>query len=142
MYKYLSKNGQVFALILGGGLAAIAAVTLFSSEGANGFGLAASMGLLIVALAAIVILGLYNAARNPAAAKKGLILFGSLAAFMFILYLTSNGAETGSLAETMNEFEVSEGESKMISGFVKSAIFLSVGAFVSFIVMEIVNIFK
>jgi hypothetical protein len=89
-----------------------------------------------------LILGAMNAAKNPAAAKRGLIMFGVLAVFMLIFYFTSNGVETGSLAETMTEFEVGESESKMISGFVKSAIFLSVGAFVSFIVMEIINVFK
>ncbi len=142
MYKYLSKNGQVLALVVGGLLAVIAAITLYSTKGENGFGIAAAIGLVIVAGAAWAILGVISAAKNPGGAKKGLILFGSLAAFMLILYLASSGVETGSLAETMVEFDVSESESKMISGFVKTAIVLSVGAFISFIVMEVINIFK
>lgn len=142
MYNFLSKNGQVLALVGGGLIAVIAAITLYSTEGANGFGIAAAIFLAIVAGAAWLILGALNAAKNPASAKRGLIMFGVLAVFMLIFYFTSNGVETGSLAETMTEFKVGESESKMISGFVKSAIFLSVGAFVSFIVMEIINIFK
>ena len=48
MYKYLSKNGQVLALVVGGLLAVIAAITLYSTKGENGFGIAAAIGLVIV----------------------------------------------------------------------------------------------
>ena len=140
MYKLLTSKGQMFALILG---AVVTIITLISSFGdEHGFGLAASIGLIILCVLCIIVFGLLNVIENPGGAKRGIVLFGSLAILFLLLYFTSGASESGSLAETMKTFDISDVVSKIISGEVRTSIILAVGAFVSLVVFEIINIFK
>lgn len=164
MYNFLTKNGQTVALLLGILAIAIFLGSVFSGISSDpaidlstdlnkydgksdiaffnpGLGITIGMVLLAAALA-IVVFGIINLIKFP----KGAIKFGIglvvLAAIFGGLYATSVMESAGKLGELHERFSITENVSKFISGGLKTTLGLAGVAFVSMVVLEVVNLFK
>lgn len=164
MYKFLTKNGQTAALILGVVCIAIflgTALSGISSAGydlstdLNGLGDEAKAGMnffnpgiwlaIVLAVACLVVavlFGIINVAKFPKASLKAIIGFIAIVALFGILYSMSSMETGGKLAALHDKFDVSEGVSKFISGGIKTTVFLAIASFVIMILFEIRNLFK
>ena len=155
MYNFLAKHGQLVAFGLGAVIILIFFGTVFSGldafnalpEDRQGettifnFGLAASIVLGIVCIVAAVLFGLYFMVTHPKGAMIGIIALAVIAVLFLVFYSTA-GADTGSLAAKIDQFDISATTSKIISGALGTALVLTGVAFASFIVTEGINIFK
>lgn len=157
MYKFLSKNGQTVAFGIGIALTLIfLAIAIGGLEDFNmmseekqfgtsifNFGFFSAIFLTIACAAAWVLFGLVQTASNFKAAIVGIIGVAALLGLFFIIYSTVNpAADSQEVLTQVKEFDVSDGESKLISGALITTIVLFALAFVTFIVFEIINIFK
>ena len=161
MYNFLTKNGQVLAFGLGVLVTAIFLVSVFSgmesfnalgeedkaSTGIFNFGLSGAILLTIVAAAGMVLFGLYQVVSNLKGSMKGIIGFGLLVAVFLITYATATGEATPFIQGAVDKFtangaEFTEGNMKMISGGITTAVALIALAAVSFVVSEVINFFK
>jgi hypothetical protein len=158
-YKFLAKNGPTLAFALVVVCVVIAIIPIFSglSEFSNvpterqsyapegGIFLAGiyiSVALLVIAIIIALLLSLLQVATNPKASIKALISFGVVAVLFFILYAMADPKGTGSLANTIQNFNISEGISKLIGGGIQLSVIMLIGSFVIAILMEIWNYFK
>lgn len=165
MYKLLTKNGQLFALVLGVVSAAIALFSIVSGIKGAGYSMsddlnqimknnpeatfdffnpavyivAALVGLALVAWLIFGAVGLFS---NPKGSIKFIIAFVVIAIVVFILYNMAVNESSGKIYELIQTRGISDHISKMISAGIKTTvglIFLSVFAIIS---MEVVNAFK
>ncbi len=156
MYTFLSKNGQTVGFLLGFVLVLIFLAMVLSGLGTfNGlseadqlqtnifnFGLYAAIGLCVLAAIAAVLFGIYHLLTNLKGSMKFVIaLIGVLVVFA-IGYSMADADMTGSIQKTIEEFNVTEGVSKFISGSLTTTLILAGIALVSFIAFEILNFFK
>ncbi len=162
MYKLLTKNGQLFAVVVGAISTLIVLVTIMTNsnkglldmdDAAKRSGEIASTGildaattitmfLLIVAVAAMLIFGILHLVTNIKGSLKWIIaIVGALALFM-VFKNTADHEATGNIVETMRKFNVSESLSKGISGSIKLTGLLLIFALGSMLVMELMNLFK
>ncbi len=158
-YKFLAKNGPTlaFALVVvcvvialipiigGAGDFANVPVERQSSSPEGGIFLAGiyiSVALLVVAIVVALLLSLLQVVSNPKGSIKALISFGIVVVLFFILYSMADATGTGSLAKTIESFNISEGVSKMIGGGIQLSVFMLIGSFAVAIIMEIWNYFK
>jgi hypothetical protein len=130
-----------------GGMDALAAVPQpkqASSEEGNIFYTAIyiAIGLFILAVAAAVLLSLFQVIVNPKAAMKGLISFAILVVLFIIFYSMSEAAGTGSLAVTIDKFNISGTTSKVIGAAIRLTILVGISSIVLMIGMELRNYFK
>ena len=164
MYKFLTKNGQTMALLLGVLCILVFLIPALSGIGSSGYdlgtdlnalpdeakdkitffnpGLWLAKALVYAGFGIALIFGLINFAKFP---KSSLRAAGGLVAILvlfFILYSTSSMESTGKLGMLHDKFDVSEGVSKFISGGLKTTVILATGAFVIMILAEIRNFFK
>jgi magnesium-transporting ATPase (P-type) len=155
MYEFLNKNGQLLAFGLGALVTVIFFIAVFNGlEGFNQLSEADqkesnifNIGLIF----AIVFTGLcfllwllfsvFHIADNPKGSIRGLIGVAVIAVVFFIIYSMAKPA-TGSVLQTMRDFDVSEGTGKLISGALGTTFILLIGAAATFILFEIRNLFK
>ncbi len=159
VYKFLSKRGTAlgFGLFLlcliitlipvFAGLSDFNNVAVekqaYSSEGDIFLtGIYLSIGLMIIAAIAILFLSLFQVASDPKASMKAIISFVVVLVLFFIFYSMADVNGTGSLAQTIEKFSISENISKTVGGGITLSVFLLVGAFVLTVLMEIWNFFK
>ena len=156
MYTFLSKNGQTVGFLLGFVLVVIFLLMVISGlDSFNGlseeqqlatnifnFGLYAAIGLCIVAAIAAVLFGLFHLLTDLKGSMKFLIALVGVLVVFFIGYSMADADMTSAIQATIEEFEVSEGISKFISGSLITTLLLAGIALVSFIVFEILNFFK
>ncbi len=162
MYKLLTKNGQLFAFLLGAIATAITVgsitansnkhlldapdaakrATEIADTGILNTGLNVVVALVFLALAATVIFGLINLASNFKSSLKFIIGFAVLVILFFVLKGSAEHETVGSLVETMKEFNIDEGLSKGISAAIKGTVVMTVVAVGSMIVFELINMFK
>lgn len=162
MYNFLVKNGQALAF----GLGALLVVIFFLAVLPNSsgfmdlpreeqyatsmfdFGLYASVGLILITFVAMLGFGLFHIFSDLKGSVKGLIGFAALIAVFVIAYSATSTDVTPAIAESIEKFKVSQeadisgSQLKMIGGGITTALVLSVVAFASFIVFEIINLFK
>ncbi len=156
MYKALTKHGQLVAFAIG----LIVIIAFFGSvmAGLDGFnalskedqgtttifdlGLYLTIILLVLCAIAAVLFGLYHMVTNPKGALKGIIGLIVIAVLFGALYSMSEAETSGAVGRAVEKFGVSEGESKFISGALKSTLILGGLAALAFVVSEIRNFFK
>lgn len=164
MYQYLTKNGQVIALVVGLVVVAafmISAVTGLNSSGisystnlndldkevvneitAFNLGLALTLVLVILAALSWLVFGIWGFVRNPQKSMKAAIPFVILVVLFLILYSVSQPEKSGPIFETIQEFEISDGASKYISGALWTTLMLAGIAILSLVYSEIRNVLK
>lgn len=162
MYKLLTKNGQLFAFLLGvlGTVIVLASIMTSSNKGlldmddaAKRSGEIASTGildastsitmiLLIVAVAAVLIFGLLQLVTNIKGSLTWIVAIIAVFGIFMIFKSTSMHESAGGIVETMKKFDVSENLSKGISGSIKLTGLLFILAIGSMLVMELLNLFK
>lgn len=143
-YKFLSKYGQLIGFALGA-VPILLFVLIFligGEDAAINFELYAGIVLLIVGIIVLVGFGLYQTLANPKGSMKGLLGIGALLVVFFVIYLTATPETVGSIAETRTEFNISDSQTRFITGGIGLAIILSVGAALVFFYSEVRNLFK
>ena len=155
MYKFLAKNGQLVAFVLGilitagfiaGVLGGIEEFTATAEEQRNqsnifNFGLYAVIGLAIIGVVVAVLFGLYHTLSNPKGAIKGIAGLILLVA-LYVIGQSIAGPDTAEILETRQEFAVTDGQSGIINGAIVGGLILAGLTLVAFIGAEIINFFK
>ena len=162
MYKLLTKNGQLFAFLLGiAGTAIVLGSIMFSSnkymlEGEDaakrsaeiaGTGiLDAAMNvtvlLMFIAIAATLIFAVMHLATNFKSSLKWIVALAVLVGLFFVFKSTSTTEVSGTIVETMRKFNISDSLGNSISGAIKITGVMLGFAIISMIVMEVINFFK
>jgi len=157
MYKFLAKNGQTLAFGLGILLTAIFLISAFGGletfnmQGkedqwtTNIFnsGFYSVIVLTILCFAAAVFFGLVQMVSNGKGALKGIIGVAALLGIFFVIYSSVDPtADSMGVLKEVKQFEVTDGQSKFISGALITTIVLSLIALASFVIFEIINVFK
>jgi len=166
MYKFLTKNGQLLAILLGAIVVVIFLVSVFTGLDGAGYsvgddlnkimkdapegdkptfdffnpGLYLTGGLAGIALLAAVIFGLWQLISSPKQSMKGIIGMAVIAIIFFAFY--SNAIAEVPKAGLLDEKDVSDNVSKLISGGIWTMLILFAGAFVIMILSEVRNLFK
>ncbi len=166
LFTLLTKRGQLFSLIL----AIVCIVIVFASilGGLGSAGYSTSLDLVpimqdedstqsfdffrpavvIPAYLAIIcfvlmILGVFkDIISDPKGSMKVIIGLVVVTVVFFALYSSSAAEHTGKIESLVQEFDVSDNISKMISGGIKTTVGLAILAAISMVLMEIWNMFK
>ncbi len=156
MYNALTKHGQLIAfgtgivvivLFLGsvlGGLDSFNALSPDDKVTTSIFdlGLKATIVLFVICSIAALLFGLYHMVTNPKGAIKGIIGLAVLVILFAILYSMSVPEKSGIVGQAAANFDVSDGQSKIISAALKSTLILAGLAALTFVGSEIRNFFK
>lgn len=162
MYNFLVKNGQLLAFGLG---AIITIVFLVSASGVPegfmdmaredqykasnfDFGITMAVALIVVAMAALVLFGLFQVVTDIRGSLKGIIGFAVLIGIFFISSTLSSGEVTPEIATAVAKFkeannqDISAATLKNIGGGITTTLVLIVTAVGAFILFEVLNFFK
>lgn len=168
MYQLLAKKGQLFAILLGVVVLAISLGSIFSGLSSSGYDVSTDLNqvmknnpgtdfaffnpfmsltfvLIAIALAAVVLFGIYQVITSPKSSLKGIIAVAALVGLFFLFTNMSSSDFDSPIKDTiMNPdfFIDSENTSKMISGGIKTTFLLAGAALVSMFAGEIINLFK
>jgi len=161
MYKFLSKNGQTLAFLLGVLLVGIFLISVISGldtwsptsdnkydTGIFNFGITAARTLIIIAALGMLVFGLFHVATNFKGSIKGIIGFAILLGIFFLAYNSASGEVEPFIKGAVENFEGSQGVDlttsnlKFIGGGISTALILSVLAAAAFVLSEIRNLFK
>lgn len=156
MYKFLTRNGQLLAFGLGVLITVVFLISVlpnleeFNAQGVDeqkltnifNSGLASVIALTILGAAAAIVFGILQTFTNLKASMKGLIGVGILLVVFFVAYAMSTPETGGPLLETIREFNITDGQSKFISGALLTTLILIGGAAAAFVISEIRNFFK
>lgn len=156
MYSLLARKGQLFAFLLGAVVIVIFLIMVLSglstfnaqSEADQmqttifNFGLMSSIVLGILCAVIALLFGVYHLLTNLKGSMTFLIYFGAIIAVFLIGYVMYNSDASAAIQSTIKEFNISDGVSRFISASLLTSIVLSIVAFASFIVFEIINLFK
>ena len=165
MYQLLAKRGQLFAILLGVAVVAIYLITVLGGLSGAGYsasddlvqvlkgdsgetfsffdlGLKLTIGLAIIALAIAVIFGIFHLLTNLKGSMKGIIGIVVIAAMFFGLYSSADSDMNSVISPALQEFDVSENVSKMITGGMKTTVIMAIAALAAMILLEIYNMFK
>jgi type III secretory pathway component EscS len=156
MYTFLSRNGQTLGFGLGFALVVIFLIIVssgldsfndLSSEAQTtsdifNFGLYAAFTLIGIAAISALLFGLFHLLTNLKGSLKFLVALLAVVLVFVIGYNVAEADMTGPIQSTIEEFRISEGISKFISGALITSLVLSAIAAVAFILMEVWNFFK
>lgn len=164
MYKFLVKNGQTVAFLLGVGVVAVFILSIFSGldtfdeysdskyeTGIFDFGLNGAFVLIFVTAVSMLAFGIFQIFSNLKGSLKGLLGFGVLVALYLIAINTADGDLTNlepSIKGAIEKFEssgngiITSGNLKFIGGSITTVGVLVAAAALSFVVAEIRNLFK
>ena len=161
MYKFLSKNGQTLAFLLGVVIVAIFMGSILSGldawnptsdnkydTGIFDFGLTTARLLVYVAAAGMVIFGLWQVLTNIKGSLKGIIGVAILLGIFFIAFNSASGEPDAFVKGAVENFEGSQGVDltannlKFISGGISTVVILAGVAAAAFVLSEIRNFFK
>lgn len=155
MYKFLIKHGQVVAF----GLGLLIILIFFGSVSAGmeefsmlpedqqktsdifNFGLYAAIVLSVLCAAVAILFGIYHVVDNPKGSLKGLLGVGALLAIFFVARSMA-APDTGKVAETAAEFNVTPSQSATISAALVTALVMASIAALAVVLSEIRNFFK
>ncbi|MEM9886356.1 MAG: hypothetical protein AAF849_10720 [Bacteroidota bacterium] len=157
MYQFLSKNGQTIAFGLGVVLTAIFLISAFGGiEKFNmlpeeeqwqtnifNIGFYAVIALTILCFAAALLFGVGQMFGDLKGALKGIIGIAALVVIFFIVYSAVDpAADSAGVMKEIKQFELTDGQSKFISAGLVTTIILSLVALATFVVFEVINLFK
>ncbi len=157
MYNFLAKNGQALAFGVGALLTVIFLLSAFSGlEQFNmqsredqwttnifNIGFYAAIILTVLCLVAAVVFGLLQMAGSPKSALRGLIGIAALLGIFFLIYSSVDpSAAPADVQAVEKQFEVTAQQSKFISGSIITTAVLAGIALVTFLVFEVINLFK
>lgn len=162
MYKFLTKNGQTVAFLLGLFFVLIFLISVMSGSAdfdslpkeeqyASSIfnpGLYGAIILTVAAIGLMVVLGLLQIGKNFKGSVKGLIGFGLLAATFFVTYSMAPGEADAYIQASIDKFkeagngEISPGNLKFIGGGITTVGILILIASAAFIISEVRNFFK
>lgn len=158
MYSFLTRNGQTVAFGVGLLMAIIMVVSISGGVGEwsqlaendmarydttiFNFGMIAAFALMALAAAAAVLFGIYQLATNPKGALKGILGLVAVIALFFIIYSAADPQPEMLEKMAKLDFNVTPGQSKMITGAIWTALILAAMAVLSTAVAEIINFFK
>ena len=156
MYTFLTRNGQTIGFGLGLLLVIIAIVSIFSGVDAFSafadddparyettifnFGMYAAFLLIGLAFVAALIFGVMQLASDPKGAIKGIIGLAAVIAIFFIIYSAAD--PDSEMLARLSDFSVSDGQSKMITGAIWTALILAGAAVIATAVSEVINFFR
>lgn len=164
MYKFLSKNGEMLAFILG--VFVVAVFLLFVipnaadfnalpdkdpakyASGIFNFGLKGAIALAFIAAICMVGFGLFHTATNIKNSLKGIIGAAVLVGIFFISYSMASGEVTPFIQGAVDKFQdagngtLSAGNLKFIGGGISTVGILIGVAVAAFVLSEIRNFFK
>lgn len=165
MYKLLTKNGQLFALLLG---IAVIAIYLFSVLGglsSAGYGIGDDLnqimktnpdanfsffelplmivvGLAVIAFVIAVIFGLIHLLGAPKNSIRGILGVAIILGLFFLFYSMATGEATGRMSDLVQKFDVSPNQLKLIGAGINTVGVLAIGALAIMVLSEIRNLFK
>ena len=165
MYKFLTKNGQLLAILLGVAVVAVFLVSVFTGLEGAGYsvgddlnqimkdapdgdkpafdffnpGLYLTGALAGLALLAAVAFGLWQLISSPKQSLKGILAVAAIAIIFFAFYSSAIPEMAG---DTLTRFDVSDNVSKLISGGIWTTLMLLAGAFAIMVLAEVRNLFK
>lgn len=156
MYNLLVRRGDTIAFVVGivislifillalGGLDEFNSLSKMDQKAANifNFGLYAAIFLTIIAAAVWILFGLFQLVTNLKGSMKFLLAFGIVLILFFIFYSMADPGMTGLLQGTLEKFDITEGISKLISAALSTGLTLIILAAASFIIFELINLFK
>ncbi|MBK7409022.1 MAG: hypothetical protein IPL49_09860 [Saprospirales bacterium] len=144
IYKYLAKYGQLLGFALGA-IPILLFVLIFligGEDAAINFELYSGIALLIIGIVVLVAWSLYQIAANPGGSLKGILGVGVLVVVFLVIYFTATPEVTGSLGKTRIEFNISDAQTKLITGGIGLAVIMAIAASLSFVYSEVRNFFK
>jgi uncharacterized membrane protein len=98
--------------------------------------------LFAIAVIATILLSIFQVINNPKASSKSLIALGILAVVFIILFMVTDAKGTGSLAQTIERFSVTDSISKIIGAGLQLTVIMFIGSLILAVVLEIWNYFK
>jgi len=156
MYTFLTRNGQTIGFGLGLLLVIVLIVSIFSGvddftayadddparyeTSIFNFGMYAAFFLMFLAAAAALVFGIIQLASDPKGALKGIIGLATVLIIFFIIYSAAD-PDSAMLAR-LSDFSVTDGQSKMISGAIWTALILAAVAVLATAVSEVINFFR
>ncbi len=156
MYKFLTTNGQTIGFGLGLLLVIIMLVSIFSGVGdftayaeddmarydttIFNVGMVAAIGLAILAALAALVFGALQFATDPKGAIKGLLGLVAVIIIFFIIYSAAD--PDAAMLSRLSDFDVTDGQSKMITGAIWTALILAGAAVLATVVSEVLNFFR
>lgn len=154
LYNFLTKRGQVISFGLGLLLVALTYILLsqeastFESADVTQigwnvfFGLVASGALIVLCAVLAILFGVVGMAMNPKGSMVAIIGIAALVIIFLIFYFTFDPASSNAISETIEEFNITEGQSRFISSSIWTTITLIGLAGLAFLLSEVVNLFK
>jgi len=158
MYKFLTKNGQTMSFMVGLVITVIFLVMVFSGlEQFNtldpkttaresnlfNFGINAAVGLVVLCAIGMIAFVLLNIVTNLKGNIKLLIGLGVIGVLFFVMFGGATYEAAGTpIGDRLAEYAITDGQNGFIVGGIWTALILTVGAFASFIILEILNFFK
>lgn len=165
MYKFLIRNGQTAAVLLGIAVIVIFLVTVFTGFGSSPYGMSTDLNALspeekagigffntglgltviltILAFGlAFIVFGILDLVRFPKSAMKFIIGLVVLGIIFFALYSMSDVEMMGRIGKVHKEFNITDGVSKFISAGIKTTIGLVVLSALAMVFGELRNAFK
>jgi len=159
MYNTLIKHGQLFAFGIGLLLTAITYILIvagFDEFSAlpespvdrrgetNIFNFGLVVPAILIGLCALIAIGfgVYKMISNPKGSIIPIIGILALGVIFFIFYSSTDPASSISISDTLEEFNISDGKSRYISGAIWTTIVLIILATGAFVVSEVSNLFK
>ncbi len=155
MYKFLSKNGQLVAFLIGLTITAIFLFFVFSglsgfnalAEDQRGttdifnFGLYAAAALTVICAITALVFGLFQTLSNPKGAISAIAAVIGLAALYFVGQSLA-GANSAGVVSMMSEFKVTDAQGIFINGAIGGGLLLLGLAIATFVLSEVRNLFK
>ena len=154
MYKFLTRNGQLVAFGLGVVISLLFLIMVIT--GLDGFnsladdakgttsifnlGIYAAIFLVIAGFIAMLAFGIFHVASDLKGSMKGLIGFAAIIVIFFIA--KTMGSDDTAISRVIEEFNITPGQSSIISGAIFTAIVMAGLAAVAFVFSEIRNFFK
>jgi len=156
MYKFLTKNGQTISFMVGLAITVIFLIIVFggmdkfnmldekvqNQSNLFNFGINASVALIAICAIGMIAFIILNVITNLKGNIKLLIGLGVMAIIYFAMSAGADMETTGPIAEGIAKSKITPGQNGFIVGGIWTAVVLSVGAFASFIILEILNFFK
>lgn len=157
MYKFLTKNGQTISFMVGLAITVIFLGTVFSgleefnmldpkTTGRNSdlfnIGINAAVALVVICAIGMIVFILLNIVTNIKGNIKLLIGIGVIGTLFFVMFGGATYESTGPIAERLTKYSITNGQNGFIVGGIWTALILTIGAFASFIILEILNFFK
>lgn len=162
MYKFLTKNGQTLAFVLGVVISALFMIIVFAGvsefqdaskevqyqTGIFDIGLGGAIALAIIAAIAMVGFGLMQIFTNLKGSMKGIIGFALLVVIFLASYSVASGEASSYIQGAIDKFEgagngiITAGNLKYIGGGISTAVILILVAAAAFVISELRNFFK